>query len=223
MNKTILVIEDDPGIRGFLEELLSENGYIVHATDRGVEGLHLIAQNKPDLVVLDLGLPDISGESVCLEIRKKHPFIRVIVLSAKHNIVDVISGLNLGADDYITKPFVADEFLARVYARLRYSDYDNSVLSVGDLSLNTTTHEVLRAKRAIELSPQEFKLLQYLMQNRGRVLTREMLLNRVWAPGSDVESRVVDVYVGYLRRKVDEGEEHKLIRSIRGFGYMIKE
>jgi two-component system response regulator MprA len=223
MHKSLLIIEDDPGIRGFLEELLVDNGYYVHVAERGTDGLRLIPNIKPDLVVLDLGLPDISGESVCMEIRKKYPDMRVIILSAKHNIVDIVNGLNLGADDYITKPFVADEFLARVYARLRYNESDASLLSVGDLTLNVTTHEVVRGERSIELSPQEFKLLHYLMQNKGRVLTRDMLLNRVWTSAADVESRVVDVYVGYLRKKIDEGAEQKLIRSIRGFGYMIRE
>ncbi|MDQ3099258.1 MAG: response regulator transcription factor [bacterium] len=223
MNKSLLVIEDDPSIRGFLKDLLLDNGYAVNVVSRGTEGLRSIDQTRPDLVILDLGLPDISGESVCLEIRKKYPHLRVIILSAKHNIVDVINGLQLGADDYITKPFVADEFLARINARLRYSNEENSVIKIDDLTLNLNTHDVIRNDIAIELTAQEFKLLNYMMMNKGRVLTRDMILNRLWVSSPEVETRVVDVYIGYLRKKIDLGFSKKLIRSIRGFGYMLKE
>ncbi len=223
MNKSLLVIEDDPGIQGYLRDLLLDNGYSVDVVSRGTEGLKRIDTAKPDLVILDLGLPDISGESVCLEIRKKHPHLRVIILSAKHNIVDIINGLQLGADDYITKPFVADEFLARVNARLRYSEDEDSVLRVDDLVMNLQTHEVTRGTEQIDLTAQEFKLLHYLIMNKGRVLTRDMILNRLWMSSPDVETRVVDVYIGYLRKKIDAGFETKLIKSIRGFGYMLRE
>jgi DNA-binding response OmpR family regulator len=222
MNKSLLVIEDDPGIQGFLKDLLLDNGYAVDVVSRGTEGLQSIDRTKPDLVILDLGLPDISGESVCLEIRKKYPHLRVIILSAKHNIVDIINGLQLGADDYITKPFVADEFLARINARLRYSEEEESILKIADLIMNLSTHEVQRGERSIELTAQEFKLLHYMMMNKGRVLTRDMILNRLWMSSPDIETRVVDVYIGYLRKKIDTGFTKKLIRSIRGFGYMLK-
>ncbi len=222
MNKSLLVIEDDPGIQGFLKDLLLDNGYSVDVVSRGTEGLSRIDRSKPDLVILDLGLPDISGESVCLEIRKRYPHLRVIILSAKHNIVDIINGLQLGADDYITKPFVADEFLARINARLRYNDEEDSVLRVDDLIMNLNTHEVMRGETAIDLTAQEFKLLHYLITNKGRVLTRDMILNRLWMSSPDVETRVVDVYIGYLRKKIDSDFEKKLIRSIRGFGYMMR-
>ncbi len=223
MNKSLLVIEDDPGIQGYLKDLLLDNGYSVEVVSRGTDGLIRIERAKPDLVILDLGLPDISGESVCLEIRKKYPHLRLIILSAKHNIVDVINGLQLGADDYITKPFVADEFLARINARLRYNADDDSILRVDDLQMNLLTHQVRRGSREIFLTAQEFKLLHYLIMNKGRVLTRDMILNRIWMSSPEIETRVVDVYIGYLRKKIDSEFEKKLIRSIRGFGYMIRE
>jgi len=148
----------------------------------------------------------------------------VIILTARDSISDIVQGLNLGADDYITKPFVADEFLARIKARLRRQGGDSdALLKVADLELNNKTLEVKREGQIIQLTPQEFKLLQYLMNNKGRILTREMILNRIWLYSSDVETRVVDVYMGYLRKKIDNNHPKKLLHSIRGFGYVIKE
>jgi DNA-binding response OmpR family regulator len=172
---------------------------------------------------LDLGLPNMSGEAVCTEIRKKHPELRVIVLTAKDGVADIVQGLALGADDYITKPFVADELLARIKARLRYQGSGDATLKVGDLELDNKTLVVNRNGGVVQLTPQEFKLLQYLMNNQGRILTREMILNRVWLYSPDIETRVVDVYMGYLRKKIDSGYDKKLLHSVRGFGYMIKE
>lgn len=164
-----------------------------------------------------------SGESVLLEIRKKYQDLPVIILTARDNISDIVQGLNIGADDYITKPFVADELLARVKARLRIGGEADTKLSIADLELDDKTLEVKRGNKNIQLTPQEFKLLEYLMRNKGRILTREMILNRVWLYSQDIETRVVDVYMGYLRKKIDQGFEKKLLRSVRGFGYMIKE
>jgi DNA-binding response OmpR family regulator len=164
-----------------------------------------------------------SGEAVCLEIRKKYPHLPVIILTAKDSVTDIVNGLNLGADDYMTKPFVADEFLARIKARLRTRDGGETKLQVGELELDTQTLEVKRGEHQLQLTPQEFRLLHYLMSNKGRILTREMILNRIWLSSPDIETRVVDVYMGYLRKKVDADFEHKLLHSVRGFGYMIKE
>ena len=155
---------------------------------------------------------------------KKYKDLPVIILTARDSISDIVQGLNLGADDYITKPFVADEFLARIKARLRRQGGDSdALLKVADLELNNKTLEVKREGQIIQLTPQEFKLLQYLMNNKGRILTREMILNRIWLYSSDVETRVVDVYMGYLRKKIDNNHPKKLLHSIRGFGYVIKE
>ncbi|HBL52038.1 MAG: hypothetical protein A3D24_02425 [Candidatus Blackburnbacteria bacterium RIFCSPHIGHO2_02_FULL_39_13] len=219
----ILIVEDDKDLRDSLKELFVEAGYFVKTASDGVEVLKLVNSNDFDLVVLDLGLPVMSGESVCLEIRKKHPEMRIIILTARDTTPDVIKGLNLGADDYITKPFVVDELLARVRARLRFRNNIDEKLKVADLELDNTTFEVHRRGRQIKLTPQEFKLLQYLMTNKGRVLTRDAILNKVWYYSEDVDTRVVDVYMGYLRKKIDSNRTKKLLHSIRGFGYVLKE
>jgi two-component system, OmpR family, response regulator MprA len=223
MTQSILVVEDDKGLQKYLKELLLDNGFAVQIAGDGIAALDYLQKTQPDLVVLDLGLPNMSGETVCLEIRKKYKDLPVIILTARDSIQDIVQGLNLGADDYITKPFVADEFLARIKARLRRQGEGDAVLKVADLELNNKTLEVKRAGKQIQLTPQEFKLLQYLMNNKGRILTREMILNRIWLYSSDVETRVVDVYMGYLRKKVDSNNPKKLLHSIRGFGYVIKE
>ncbi len=223
MIKKILVVEDDAGLQKYLKELLLDNGYSVQTASDGVQALNMLEKALPDLVILDLGLPNMTGEAVCREIRKKYSEVRVVILTAKDGVADIIQGLDLGADDYMTKPFVADELLARIKARLRYQGGDDTKLIVGDLELDNKTLEVKRNGKLIQLTPQEFKLLQYLMNNKGRILTREMILNRVWLYSPDIETRVVDVYMGYLRKKIDNDYEQPLLHSVRGFGYMIKE
>lgn len=223
MASSILVVEDDNGLQKYLKELLLDNGYSVRVASDGAAALNSVEKLEPDLIVLDLGLPDMTGESVCLEIRKKHPDLPVIILTAKDTISDIVQGLNLGADDYMTKPFIADEFLARIKARLRAKDGGDAKLQVADLELNKKTLEVKRGGRLIQLTPKEFKLIQYLMSNKGRILTREMILNRIWLYSPDIETRVVDVYMGYLKRKIDKDFSKKLIHSVRGFGYTIKD
>lgn len=222
LNK-ILVVEDDTGLQKYLKEFLLDNEYSAQTVDDGIAALNSIAKFPPDLVILDLGLPNMSGEAVCMEIRKKFPNLPVVILTAKDSISDVVSGLNLGADDYMTKPFVADELLARIKARLRNQGGTDQKLKVAELELDDKSLEVKRNNKLIQLTPQEFKLLEYLMRNKGRILTREMILNRVWLYSQDIETRVVDVYMGYLRKKIDAGFDKKLLHSVRGFGYMIKE
>lgn len=223
MLQKILVIEDDKGLQKYLKELLLDNGYSVDVAGDGISGLETVEKNPPDLVILDLGLPNMSGETVCVEIRKKFPDMPILILTAKDSVQDIVQGLSLGADDYMTKPFIADEFLARIKARLRQRGESKTILTVQDLELNTQTLEVNRLDKKIQLTPKEFELLHYLMSNKGRILSREMILNRVWLYSSDIDSRVVDVYMGYLRKKVDGGFDQKLLHSVRGFGYMIKE
>lgn len=224
MLNNILIVEDDSGLQKYLKEFLIDNGFTANIAGDGVTALRMIKKSPPDIVVLDLGLPDMTGESVCLEIRKNYPDLPVVILTAKDTVADIVAGLNLGADDYVTKPFVADELLARISARLRNqnSAKDNK-LKVDGLALDNKTFEVERDGKQIQLTPQEFKLLEYLMNNQGRILTREMILNRVWLYSPDIETRVVDVYMGYLRKKIDQDFEKKLLHSVRGFGYMIKE
>lgn len=223
MQATILVIEDDAGLQNYLKDLLLENDFVVHTAADGVIALNSLKKSEPDLVVLDLGLPNLSGETVCLEIRKKYPKLPIIILTGRDAVADKVRGLNLGADDYITKPFVAEEFIARIHARLRKTDTGDEVLKVADLELNTKSLEVKRGNKILQLTPKEYHLLQYLMSNKGRILTREMILNRIWLSSPDIETRVVDVYMGYLRKKVDSGFDKQLIQSVRGFGYTIKD
>ena len=223
MVSKILIVEDDISLQKYLKELFSNNQYLVQVASDGISTLNTIGKLPPDLVILDLGLPNISGESVMTEIRKKYPDLPIIILTAKDSISDIVQGLNIGADDYITKPFVADELLARVKARLRKNGEIDSKLRVGDLEFDDKTLEIKRGNLNIQLTPQEFKLLEFLMHNKGRILTREMILNRVWSYSQEIETRVVDVYMGYLRKKVDSKHDKKLLHSIRGFGYMIRE
>ncbi len=223
MAAMILIVEDDKGLQKYLKELLLDNGYAVQVASDGIIALEYLKKNEPDIVVLDLGLPTMSGEAVTQEIRKKNKDLPIIILTAKDSVTDIVQGLNLGADDYMTKPFIADEFLARIKARLRKQGTTEALLKVADLELDSKTMEVKRNGKTIQLTPQEFKLLQYLMSNKGRILTREMILSRIWLYSSDVETRVVDVYIGYLRKKIDSGASKKLLHSIRGFGYVIKE
>jgi DNA-binding response OmpR family regulator len=220
---SILIVEDDSGVQKYLKELLLDNGYSVHIVGDGIEAIEYIQKSQPDLVILDLGLPKLTGEGVVAEIRKNYPELRIIILSAKDTLNDVVQGLSLGADDYMTKPFVADELLARIKARLKRLGASDQTMRIADLELNTQTMEVCRGGKEIRLTPQEFKLLQYMLNNKGQILTREMILNRIWMYSPDIETRVVDVYMGYLRKKIDKGFPKPLLHSVRGFGYVIKE
>ncbi|MEK7572177.1 MAG: response regulator transcription factor [Patescibacteria group bacterium] len=224
MTPTILIVEDDKDFAEYTKRLLSANGYLVEVAAKGSEALLFVKKIEPDLIVLDLTLPDMTGESVCMEIRKSFPALPIVILSAKNAVAEKVLGLTLGADDYITKPFVPDEFMARIKTRLRpQTGTNNNKMVIADLELDTKKIEVTRGKKKISLTPQEFKLLEYLMSNPGTVLSREMILNHIWAYSLDVESRVVDVYMGYLRKKIDTGFKKKLMHSVRGFGYTIKE
>jgi DNA-binding response OmpR family regulator len=223
MTPSVLVVEDDKEFQRFLKDLLVKNGYSVQATTKGITAINMLEKLEPDLVILDLNLPDMHGESVCTEIRKEHPNLPIVMLTAKSSTSEKVEGLSMGADDYITKPFVTDEFLARIKARLRTKNNANSKIKIDDLELDSKKVEVRRSGKLINLTPHEFKLLEYLLYNKGVVLTREMILNRIWSYSLNVESRVVDVYMGYLRKKIDSGSNKKLIHCIRGFGYTIKD
>lgn len=217
----ILVVEDDQTIRELVRDFLVEHNYLVETASDGVEAIEVTKKQQPDVVVLDLSLPKLTGESVCKEIKRLYPQMPVIILTAKNKIDDVLSGFKLGADDYISKPFEIEELLARIRSKLKNTEQEK--LQIEDLVLDTKSVTVTRGGAKIPLSPHEFKLLHYLMINRGKVLSREMILNRVWQYSFDIDSRVVDVYIGYLRRKIDEKYQKKLIESVRGFGYVIKE
>ena len=223
MISKILVVEDDKDLREYLKDMLMTNNFLVEMAADGASALGYIKKVEPDLVILDLGLPDIDGKSVCVEIKKTYPDLPVLILTARHSTADIVSGLNLGADDYVSKPFVGEELMARIKARLRDKENGKSVLKVADLKLDSSKMIVERSGQQVSLTKTEFDLLHFLMKNSGRVLTRETILNKIWLYSPDIESRVVDVYVGYLRKKIDKGRPNKLIQSIRGFGYTIRE
>lgn len=220
MISNILLVEDDKNIREFLSNALAELDFGVTSTADGAKAINLIKEDKIDLVILDLGIENVSGETVCIEAKKINPNLPIIILTAKNRAEDVVKGLGLGADDYISKPFDFDELHARIKTRLKVNQ--GTVLQVEDLKLNKSSLEVTREDKKIELTAKEIMLLEYLMLNRGVVLSRERILNHVWKYSMDVETRVVDVYIGYLRSKVDKGYDKKLIESVRGFGYVIK-
>lgn len=216
----ILVVEDDPSILSVIKDILIESNYSVEEAQDGIMALESVKRQMPDLLVLDLGLPKLTGESVLVEVKKLYPNLPVIVLTAKNHTSDVVKGFELGADDYMSKPFEIEELLARVKLKLK-ADKDLRLV-IDDLVLDAEKVYVERAGKEIKLSPHEFKLLQYLMMNQDKVLSRDMILNRIWQYSFDVDTRVVDVYVGYLRKKIDAGHKKKLISSVRGFGYVIK-
>lgn len=222
MQPLILVVEDDKEILEYLKEILTRNNFIVQSYSLGSKAISFIQTRLPDLVILDLTLPDITGEAVCKEIRKDYSTLPIIMLTAKSSVNEKIEGLKMGADDYITKPFNPEELLARVNAQLRVKKDSASTITIDDLILDKSKVEVTRGGKVIPLTAQEFKLLEFLMSNPGTVLSREMILNRVWSYSLEIESRVVDVYIGYLRKKIDSGQNKKLIQSVRGFGYTIK-
>lgn len=219
-NTNILIVEDDQNIREYLHEAFKEANYRTQTTSDGAQALKIIKEGNIDLVILDLGIESISGETVCVEAKRHNPNLPIIILTAKNTSSDVVRGLDIGADDYMSKPFDTDELLARVRVRLKQNG--SKVLQIDDLTLDTSTLEVKRGDKKINLTAKEFKLLEYLMVNSGVVLSRETILDHIWLYSPDIETRVVDVYIGYLRRKIDEGFTKKLIHSVRGFGYTIR-
>lgn len=223
MIKTVMIIEDDGDIRKYINELLLDQGYSIIEASDGVRALDLVEKKRPDLIILDLGLPNLSGETVLTDVRKKYSDLPVIILTGKDSVTDIVKGFNLGADDYLTKPFKGEELIARIKARLRHLEHGGTILRVADLELNTKTFEVKRGDQLISLSHKEYELLQYMMINANRVLTRDMILQRIWLTTDYIEPRVVDVYIGYLRKKLDSKAAKNLINTVRGFGYVIKE
>jgi two-component system, OmpR family, response regulator len=222
MVHTLLLIEDDKELVKYLKDYLTSEGFSVKSVVNGSEAKEILKKIQPDLVVLDLNLPDLQGESLCKEIKKDNPHLPVIILTGKNTLNDKLNAFGIGADDYVTKPFNAEELLARIKVRLK-DGLNGSVITIDNLSLDKNKIEVKRGNKIIDLTPQEFKLLEILMNNKDRVLTREMLLSKIWPNSFDLETRVIDVYISYLRKKIDFPPNKKLIHSQRGFGYCIKE
>jgi two-component system, OmpR family, copper resistance phosphate regulon response regulator CusR len=218
MNR-ILIVEDEPRIASFLEKGLASNGFAPTVTDRGKDALLMVHTGEFDLVILDIGLPDKDGFDVLRELRNRDKKIPVIILTARDSVHDTVHGLEGGADDYVPKPFRFEELLARVRVQLREDRApEATVLRVGDASLDLRTRRMSHTGRTMELSAREFALAEMFFRHPGQVLTREQLLSSVWGYDYDPGSNIVDVYVGYLRRKLDG----KLIKTVRGMGYRLE-
>lgn len=224
MASKILIVEDDATLAQFLKQELSYEGYDVNVEADGMQGLMAIREGQPDLVILDWMLPRLSGLEICRRLRDSFNRVPIILLTAKDEVSDRVSGLDAGADDYIIKPFSLEEFLARVRANIRRTqEPDPDVLKFGDLSLNRSTREVYRGNRAIELTAKEFDLLEYLMRHPRQVLTRDQILEKVWGYDFMGDSNIIEVYVRYLRLKLEAENEPRLIQTVRSVGYVIRE
>lgn len=216
----ILLIEDELAIIRMVERGLTSHGHQVLSAETGEDGLLIVSTEELDLILLDIGLPDISGHEVLKEIRRLRSDLPVIMLTARDDVEAKVSALDTGADDYITKPFVYEELLARIRARTRTSGQRQaSIVELGDLKIDLQAHRVWRSGHHIDLSRREFALLDYFARNRGRLLSRQQILAAVWDYEYDGESNVVDVYVRYLRNKLDREDEPSLFTTIRGSGY----
>jgi heavy metal response regulator len=219
----ILVVEDDRKVAEFIRKGFTEEGYAVDVAAEGETGLAMALDRLHDVVILDIMLPGRSGLQVVRDLRQAQVRTPVLLLTARDAVEDKVQGLDAGADDYLTKPFAFVELLARVRALLRRgADARLPVLQVADLVLDPATRTVRRGGERVALTNREFALLEYLMRNRGRVLTRTMIAEHVWDYSFDSSTNVIDVYVNYLRKKIDAGREPKLLHTVRGVGYVLK-
>ncbi|MEW6376026.1 MAG: response regulator transcription factor, partial [Thermodesulfobacteriota bacterium] len=215
----ILVIEDEKKVAQFIKKGLEEEHYAVDTAYDGEMGLYLAEVNEYDLIVLDLMIPKIDGLEVLRRIRENRNNVPILVLTARDTVEDIVKGLDAGCDDYLTKPFEFIEFLARIRALLRRERIDKEpTLRIADLTLSLVNHKVMRGGKGIELTSKEYALLEYFMRNPDKVLTRTMISEHVWDYHFDSMTNVIDVYVNYLRKKIDKGFEPKLIHTIRGVG-----
>lgn len=220
----ILLVEDEIKLARFIELELESEGYRVTVAHDGMSGLSLARESEPDLAILDWMMPGITGVELCRRLRSTGIKIPVILLTAKDEVGDRVTGLDAGADDYLVKPFSIEELLARIRAHLRRTqEPDTDVLQFEDLSLNRRTREVHRGQRSIELTAKEFDLLQYLMSHPRQVFTREQILENIWGYDFLGDSNIIEVYVRYLRLKLEQDSEKRLIHTARGVGYSLRE
>lgn len=219
----VLIIEDEKKIASFVRKGLEAQGFVVEVSQNGVEGYALATSRPYDAAILDIMLPGKDGLSILRNLRERKIALPVILLTARSELNERLEGLNLGADDYLTKPFHIEELIARLHAvTRRAAGASQSILAVADLSMNLLTRKVARGEQAIELTAREFSLLEHLMRSPGRVLTRVEICERVWDYNFDPGTNLVDVYIQRLRKKVDGESDQKLIETIRGVGYRIK-
>ncbi len=220
----LLVVEDEKKVSNFIKKGLEEEGYAVDVANDGELGLDMALDGVHDLIILDIQLPRMDGIQVLQELRNQRVAIPVLLLTVRATIEDKVLGLDSGADDYLTKPFAFQELVARIRALLRrQTEASPSLLQVADLTLDPARRMVSRGEKKIDLSPREFALLDYFMRNPERVLTRTMITEHVWDYDFDTETNVIDVYVNYLRKKIDSDKEAKLIHTVRGVGYVLRE
>jgi two-component system copper resistance phosphate regulon response regulator CusR len=217
----LLVVEDERGIANFVKEGLEEEGYAVDVAANGTHGLELATQSEYDLLILDWMLPGLSGIEICRRVRKINQEIPIIFLTAKDTTDDAIFGLESGANDYIKKPFEFAELLARIRVQLRPKKGSPGVLQAGEILLDMDTHRVFRGKSEISLTAREFSLLEFLLRSKGKVCTRTRIIEHVWDIHFDSDTSVIDVYINYLRKKLDDGSGKQIIQTIRGVGYML--
>ncbi|MEM7716571.1 MAG: response regulator transcription factor [Cyanobacteria bacterium P01_A01_bin.68] len=225
MSENIILVEDEIKLAQFLEMELSSEGYTVQVANDGMSGLILARESTPDLAILDWMLPGLSGLELCRRLRATGNKIPIILLTAKDEVSSRVEGLDAGADDYVVKPFSIEELLARIRAHLRHRTEENNrhILKFEDLSLNNQTRQVFRGQRAIELTVKEFDLLEYLMSNPRQVFTRDQILEKVWGYDFIGDSNVIEVYIRYVRIKLEENNEKRLIHTVRGVGYVLRD
>ncbi|PSO98783.1 MAG: DNA-binding response regulator [Cyanobacteria bacterium SW_6_48_11] len=224
MTSHILIVEDEAKLARFIELELKYEGYRVSVASDGVAGLAAARESYPDLVILDLMLPELSGLEVCRHLRQTGDKVPIVVLTAKDEVGDRVAGLDAGADDYLVKPFSIEELFARIRAHLRRTqEEETDLLEFADLELNTSTREVYRGTRLIELTAKEFDLLEYLLSHPRQVLTRDGILERVWGYDFMGDSNIIEVYIRYLRLKLEANQEKRLIQTVRGVGYVLRE
>ncbi|MFM8300222.1 MAG: response regulator transcription factor [Microcystis aeruginosa Ma_MB_S_20031200_S102] len=224
MNDHILLVEDDPKLAEFIATELHLEGYQVTIASNGMDGLKIARDSLPDLLILDWMLPVISGLDLCLRLRKTGMEAPIIILTAKDEIPDRVTGLNAGADDYVTKPFSMEELLARVKARLRRTHaQDLNIFTFEDLTLNCLAREVYRDSQLIELTAKEFDLLEFILRHPRQVLTREQILETVWGYDFMGDSNIIEVYIRALRVKLESANPKRLIQTVRGVGYVLRD
>ncbi|MEQ8245048.1 MAG: response regulator transcription factor [Fulvivirga sp.] len=219
----VLVVEDEPGIAAFLKQGLEEEAFAVDVADEGKKGLQLALSGEYDLLLLDWMLPGMSGIEICKQYRKVYPDTPIIFLTAKDTLDETIFGLQSGANDYIKKPFHFEELLERIKVQLRPKSGGHSLFTLGNITLNTETHQVLKGDQEVNLTQKEFALLEYLIRNKGKVCRRTRIIESVWDIHFDYNTSVIDVYINALRKKLQLSEGENYIQTIRGVGYIAKE
>jgi heavy metal response regulator len=219
----VLIIEDEIKVAGFLKNGLKEEGYAVNEAFDGQSGYDLAIENEYDIIILDLMLPGLDGITVCKKLREQGRLTPILMLTARETVKDKVIGLDAGADDYMTKPFAFEELLARVRVMLRKKPLSQELtLEISDLVLDLITHKVRRGNEEIELTTKEYALLEFLMRNAGTIVTRTMIAEHVWDINFETFTNVIDVYINYLRNKIDRDHDEKLIHTVRGRGYVLK-